>query len=652
MLAVMELKENHLADASYIQPGIERLESYLHRLGYPWASVSWRLLHEAGFPDYTLFIEIEPGDQRWLERVRIENNQVFSDRHLLESLQQRTPRRAWFHHWRGKPPPFSPDLVALDHGRLVNAYREKGYFDAVISPRIEAGHHPNSLVLVWQIEQEGSRYRIGGIGHAGQWPPGFDFEAFSPPPVGALFEAEFVRSYRDRLVYHLRNQGHPGADVQIATGRDAASKQVFLEFSTHTDRPARIGSIWVFGNVHTRDNVFLRELEVSPGDLFNQSALEAGLFRIQHFPMVVAAEMRYQFNTTGETVDIELEIREKKSGRFEGGLVYGEQEGAALQLQIRDDNFSLRPPWRGEAVQGSLAMTLGNRMIRTAVGLNVPRVWESPYSLDHSLVYQDNRFTNRNYKQKQFSAESIGVYPLRQGGIVGAGLGIMAYSLYDLSPELEARLTEGDDELFMTSLVMVWNRNSTDQRVRPTRGYRARTTARLGTRSLGGDEDILDISGQASTFWNPFGRHVLSATAGFQHLEPYGDSQRAPLPIRLYLGGTANLRGFAFRSVSPADADGNILGGETMWWTNLEYIYPLTQRFDLALYSGAGEVLAPGRSDGLETGIITQAGLGLLIRADNFPVRFDVAFPLDTPEWDEENQRGQARISFAAGYLF
>jgi len=652
VLKIIGIKDSDFTDTAAFQGAVQKLQEHLQKTGYPWARVEWKILHEAGFPNYTLFLDIEAGEKGWLRAVAFENNLVFSDRELQAMLSQRTSPLAWLYFSRGKPPRFYPEKMEEDGQRLINAYREKGYFEASVSHRIEREESDHSLVLVWRVDKEGPRYRFGGIVHTGRWPEGLNFRDFSPPVAGGPFDAGIVREHRDRLLRHLRNSGYADSEVVVSTARDGVEQKIHVEFTVQNTGIYRVGAFRIVGNHNVRDHVLLREIPQSGGDVFDQGALETGLFKIQLLPMIDAAGMTYRIDPSRRVVDVELQVREKRSGRFEGGVVYGEQEGAALQLNVRDQNLSMRPPWRGEAIQGSLEATIGNRILRGVAGLTVPRVWESPYTLDHTLSYLDNRFSNRNYKQKQFAAQSIGLLTLENGGLLGAGLGLTNFELYDISQTMRERLIEGDDKLFLTSLVLLWNQNRTDHLRRPTRGYRARATLKLGSQYLGGDEDILELGAQCTGFLNTYGKHVLAATVGVQHLVPYGDSDRAPLPIRLYLGGTSNLRGFAYQSVSPADEEGNVQGGESMWWANLEYILPLTSRFDLSVYVGGGEVVSPGNQAVLSPGIVSHAGLGLLIRADNFPVRFDVAMPLDVAEWDPENEKGRSRISFSAGFQF
>jgi outer membrane protein assembly factor BamA len=88
-----------------------------------------------------------------------------------------------------------------------------------------------------------------------------------------------------------------------------------------------------------------------------------------------------------------------------------------------------------------------------------------------------------------------------------------------------------------------------------------------------------------------------------------------------------------------------------MWWGGPEVLIPVAPRLDTALYFHVGDVSDSAGSFSGE-GPVTEWGLGFLIRAENFPVRFDVAFPLSVSEGDPVNKVGEARFSFSAAYRF
>ena len=48
-----------------------------------------------------------------------------------------------------------------------------------------------------------------------------------------------------------------------------------------------------------------------------------------------------------------------------------------------------------------------------------------------------------------------------------------------------------------------------------------------------------------------------------------------PVYERFYLGGINTIRGFEYGKASPVDPEtGERIGGDKMWYTNIEYVFP------------------------------------------------------------------------------
>jgi outer membrane protein assembly factor BamA len=150
---------------------------------------------------------------------------------------------------------------------------------------------------------------------------------------------------------------------------------------------------------------------------------------------------------------------------------------------------------------------------------------------------------------------------------------------------------------------------------------------------------------------SPIFRHVLSLRGGITSVDPYGGTDEVALPLRTYLGGSRNLRGFEYHSVSPLDEAGRPIGGESAWWATAEYRIPLLRWLDIAIYADVGDVSMDAYSFSGD-GPVSNWGIGALIQAEEFPVRFDLATPIQTIEGDRQNEKGKPHLSFSAAYRF
>ncbi|MDZ4198397.1 MAG: BamA/TamA family outer membrane protein, partial [Kiritimatiellia bacterium] len=232
---------------------------------------------------------------------------------------------------------------------------------------------------------------------------------------------------------------------------------------------------------------------------------------------------------------------------------------------------------------------------------------------------------------------------------ISLGYQLTQFEVYGVDSRASALTRQEEGEIRLGSLVSRWTHDQRNRSFRPTQGWLSSLEPFWGSSALGGDVDVWGVEARASVYYSPWAEHVLNVRGTFRSVDSLDSADRAPLALRHFLGGSADLRGFEYRTVSPRDAEGNRTGGQTAWWTALEYTVPVFSRLDLSAYYEMGDVGAESfRFQG--EGPVSDWGLGLTVRADNFPIRIDVAFPVATVEGDPDNKPGQPRFSFSVGY--
>ncbi len=132
------------------------------------------------------------------------------------------------------------------------------------------------------------------------------------------------------------------------------------------------------------------------------------------------------------------------------------------------------------------------------------------------------------------------------------------------------------------------------------------------------------LSGQGVLPWAKRGRLLLRADYGATATT---DFDKLPPSQRFYAGGARSVRGYAFRTLSPENEDGNDIGGRFLLVGSVEADYLLIGDFGAAVFFDAGDAtLDPSFS--LKRGV----GGGLRYRSPVGMIRFDVAHPLDSDD--------------------
>ena len=93
-----------------------------------------------------------------------------------------------------------------------------------------------------------------------------------------------------------------------------------------------------------------------------------------------------------------------------------------------------------------------------------------------------------------------------------------------------------------------------------------------------------------------------------------------PSSVRFFAGGAQSVRGYAYQSLGPVNADGDVVGGKLLMVGSIEYEHSFSGKWGLALFYDGGNAI-DDFNDKLERG----AGFGLRWQSPVGPVRIDFA---------------------------
>lgn len=652
-IALAEAPEGTPLDDATANAAAMRIQNACRRRHYPQARVEWRRepLRDGR---QNLLLRCSLGRQGRLKEVRFSGRRAMEADELRRVLRVR-PQAGLLARWLGSDAVMDADLAG-DRSALAAACHQRGHAAVEIGePLLEWAGELDGFRLTWPILHEGPIYRVGYIRlEADNLPSDEELRRIIGMNAGEIFERRRAQEAARRFEAWYQAQGHAFASVVAVEEWDDAQARVDLLFRVAPGSRPLLRQILISGNTTTAERIIRREIALQPGQRFELEAMQETMARLSALPMFSQVEVSSQGAPDLPFFDLGVEVVERRTGRVETGVVYGEAEGFAFQVNLIEQNLSLAPPFRGEALQANLGLTLGTEAIRGDAAIRNPRLLDSRWSLDIQASYEDSKTISDYYDQQTYHASLFVTHPLGRRQMLSTGYGVSGYDVYNLEetgePLMEPSLLN-NQELLLTSWLFAWNMDYTDRTIRPTRGARLRASLGLGAQALGGDTDVIQTEVGASLFLSPIFRHVLSLRGGITSVDPYGGTDEVALPLRTYLGGSRNLRGFEYHSVSPLDEAGRPIGGESAWWATAEYRIPLLRWLDIAIYADVGDVSMDAYSFSGD-GPVSNWGIGALIQAEEFPVRFDLATPIQTIEGDRQNEKGKPHLSFSAAYRF
>jgi translocation and assembly module TamA len=166
---------------------------------------------------------------------------------------------------------------------------------------------------------------------------------------------------------------------------------------------------------------------------------------------------------------------------------------------------------------------------------------------------------------------------------------------------------------------------SADNRIYPLRGIRLLLDVRGANTAVISNADYLQVRGQVKFVHKVFGkgRILLRGDVGATR---FGAIRNLPPSERFFAGGDQSVRGYAYNSLGPRNAAGQVIGGEQLLVGSVEYEQRFTDKWSVAVFYDTGNAINSWQ-EALKEGV----GFGVRWRSPIGPIRFDLAFAISEP---------------------
>lgn len=188
----------------------------------------------------------------------------------------------------------------------------------------------------------------------------------------------------------------------------------------------------------------------------------------------------------------------------------------------------------------------------------------------------------------------------------------------------EERFSIGQDE-GRSSLLMPginWSRVWANDRINVHKGARLIFDLKAASQEIVSDSSFAQGRLQAKVILPALsqGRLIARGSIGGTVTDEFGE---LPASVRFFAGGSQSVRGYAYNSLGPTDASGDVVGGKHLMIGSLEYEHRLGQSWSAAVFYDIGNAV-----DTFTEALMEGAGAGLRWRSPIGPVRIDIASAL------------------------
>lgn len=637
------------------------------------AEVEGELKPEEGTDRVIAVFNVKEHRKSSVQRVFFEGNKAFTSKELRGLI---FTREDWILGFMDRAGSYQPEAIDSDRHTLENFYQSNGYLNAKVThvDVVPDQTDLHTLKITFHIE-EGDLYTIDHLAvNVNDVVPQDLILSRLPIRVGNLYSKDKIRDSIELIRLILGEYGYIYADVDPAVEPHDENKTVSITFYTELGDKITLRKIEIRGNQKTRQKIIRRQLLFDEGDLLTSNKLEQSKERIEqlgYFDQQNGVSWKIK-RINREIADLELFVREVKTGRIDAQLGFG---GSPRDLQ--NPTESLR-------IGGSISDT---NLFGLGIGLNLsgefskqerqllfnitePWLFDRPIftALDVAIkksIYEDFQFTKDEVKEQLVNG-SLSLGCISQSLMTKFVFLFGVEGLhYNKPPEVNTSAIPDPKEAAEFSMVLskrfpqgsfAWTGAQASQDFRnhpmhPSRGYQWLGQTRLGIPNRG--QFHIASSPGASPFNFGFCKFDFDASyytplIGERDLVFYFHTHLGyvtaighnVIPFRelYHIGGPASVRGFLFGEIGPTFKGVDSIGAKKAFWLNAELIFPVAPDFSIKgifFYDGGAgwdtpdaEFISRKRLKNNHFNYRHSVGFGVRLLRPT-PVRIDWGFKLD-----------------------
>ncbi len=635
--AAANVKEHFILNPTKISAAEEAIKNLYKTKGFYNSKVTSAITYPDDKGANIRFI-INEGKKIFIKEISVEGNVTFTDKELLGEIET---GEKWFMSWLTDGGLLDMNKIQQDSQKIVAYYNNNGFLEAKVGePQIS---QKEEWLFVKFIVEEGPRFRVGTVDVTG------DLIGDKEKMLALLSirEQKFVsrQVIRDNILAltdYYAESGYAFASIRPITAKSPAGDRMDVTLKVTKGNLVYIDRITIKGNTRTRDNVIRRELRIAEGGVFDSKAIRQSTQSLQRLMYFEEVTITPEPSLDPDRMNVIVQLKEKSTGTFSIGAGYSSADKLIIMGQIAENNFL----GRGDTL--SLSANVSANSSRYNLGYTDPHLNDSPLSWGLDLFS-----TNREYDDYTKDSRGGGVrlgYPIFEKWQI---LGNYSYTDTDLTDvsETASYIIRNSVDLHVTSAVKVsLVRDTRNKRYGATEGSRNSVSVKYGGGPFGGDAEFTKFEGSSGWY---FPLPLKSAFHANLSAGQVFENQTDKLPVyeRFYLGGLNSVRGFKYAKISPIDTvTGERIGGDKMWYTNTEVVFPLLENQGLmgVIFFDVGQVLNDDESWG-DFNSSVKKGSGVEVRwlSPMGPLRLVWGYNLDP-----KNSEDSSVWDFSVGGVF
>jgi outer membrane protein insertion porin family len=602
---------------------------------------------------------VNEGGKATVRTIRFEGNTHFGDKILRKQMKTRGKTILAFVDKSGRL-----DEVQLqqDLDSIKEFYQDHGYIDAEVNGvRKERGE--GAMVITIAVT-EGQQYHVGRLTITGQKESTTDrIRALLKMKEGDVYSPKQLHDDAKALADGYGQGGF--VDLVITPqGTPSGPGIVDLHYKIEEGNRSFVERINIIGNTRTKDKVIRREILVSPGDVFNTVRVETSKKRLENLGYFATVETYPEDSGVPGRKDLTVQVQEKRTGSLSFGGGFSTIDSLVFFTELTQGNFDITnwPSLTGGGQKFRARAQIGTQRKDLVLALTEPYFLDRRLSLGGQAFFSEADYLSTLYSQRDYGFSVEARKPLTPFIYATLNYRLENIQIYNVqsgvSQDIQAEAGTQTKSAVGGSIVF----DHRDSPLLTRTGQRLSITPYVAGGFLGGTVQTYGADVEAAQYFHLPYDVIFFINAEAAVVDVWGGQPEASLvgppgnqalvptvPIfdRLYLGGSNNLRGFAFRDVGPRDKTGEPLGGQSMARATAEMTFPVVKNVRVAVFYDTGILNVNAYDFNFNDHLASDAGMGLRLDLPIGPLRIDYGIPIQ-----KDGRGSSGHINFNVGYQF
>jgi len=664
----LEIKINQPANEEALERGRQKMIDVYRAKGYNDVTINYRVdpIEESRGTSRVVFT-VNEGAKAAVKGIHFEGNTHFKDSVLRK--QMKTKGKTIF-ALVDKSGRLDEVQLQQDLDSIKEFYQNNGYIDVEVKD-VRKDRGDGALNLTIAIN-EGIQYHVGRLTITGMHESTAErIRAALKMKEGDVYSPKQLHDDAKELADGYGAGGF--VDLVITPeGTPGGPGIINLHYKIEEGTRAFVERINIVGNTRTKDKVIRREVLVSPGDVFNTVRVDTSKKRLDNLGYFATVETYPEDTGVPGRKDLTIQVQEKRTGSLSFGGGFSTIDSLIFFVELQQGNFDITdwPSLTGAGQKFRLRIQAGTERKDFILALTEPYFLDRRLSVGGQLFFSEADYLSALYNQRNYGGQVEFRKPLTPWIYGTLYYRYENIEIYDVpigtSPEIKAE--EGSQSKSSVGGSLVWDHRDSPLLTRT--GQRIAVTPYVAGGFLGGETQTYGWNVEGSQYWHLPKDLIFFINAEAAVVDVWGGEPETtpvlvfdkkggfvskshifvptvPIYDRLFLGGSNNLRGFAYRDVGPRDKQGEPLGGQSMLRATAELSFPIIKNVRAAVFYDTGILNVDPYDFNFNEHWASDAGMGLRLDLPVGPLRIDYGIPI------QKDGRGSGgHINFNVGYQF